>query len=207
MLRLYNFELDADCYKARLLMSLLNLVYERVPVDAYPGREHESDAYRAIDIWGRLPVLEDAGLRVGGSLPVLGYLARQYGAHTRWLPSNPRLRASIDEWLIASQALRESAGAARAHLAFEVPCDLERCQERARLWFAIAEEHLADGEVEGREFLTGELPTLADIACFPDTALAQEAGLSMNPFPALRRWQQRIKALPGFVGMPGIFEA
>lgn len=205
MLKLYNFELSAECYKARLLMSILNLVYERVPVNVFPQREQDGEEFRALDRWGRLPVLDDAGFRVGGAVPVMVYLARQYGAHTRWLPTNPRLRAPIDEWLMASAALAESAGAARAHLAFGEPADLVGCQDRARLWFAIAEEHIADGEVEGHDYLAGELPTLADLACFPDVALAQEAGLSLNAYPALRRWQQRVKALEGFVGMPGIF--
>ena len=205
MLKLYNFELSAECYKARLLLTLLNLVYERVPVNVHPGVEQDGEAFRRVDRWGRLPVLDDAGFRIGGALPVMTYLARQYGAHTRWLPTNARLRARIDEWLLASQALAASAGAARAHLAFGADCDLEPCQDQARLWFAIAEEHLADGEIEGRNFLAGDQVTLADLACFPDSALAQEAGLTLNPYPALRRWRQRVKAVPGFIGMPGIF--
>lgn len=204
MLKLHDFELSADCYKARLLMGLLNLIYERIPVDMHPGREHATEALRRIDLWGRLPVLDDAGFRVGGSLPVLGYLARRYGAHTRWLPANARLRARIDEWLLASEELARSAGTARSQLRFDSGADLVDAQERARLWLEVAEEHLSDGEVVGREFLAGDLPTLADIACFPDAALAHEGGVPTNRYPALRRWQRRVQALPGFVAMPGI---
>ena len=46
---------------------------------------------------------------------------------------------------------------------------------------------------------------MADIACFPYVMLSDEAGISLIDYPAIRRWTDRIKRLPGFTVMSGIF--
>ena len=53
-------------------------------------------------------------------------------------------------------------------------------------------------------FLTGRLPTIADIAVFPAVALAVDFGCVLEEFPKLRAWTRRIRALPGFITMPGV---
>jgi glutathione S-transferase len=52
---------------------------------------------------------------------------------------------------------------------------------------------------------SGSHPTIADIAIFPDVVLSEEGGVSRLDYPALRRWTDRVKALPGFTIMPGVF--
>jgi glutathione S-transferase len=47
-------------------------------------------------------------------------------------------------------------------------------------------------------------PTIADCAVFPYVALAPEGGVDLAPYPAVRAWIARIKALPHFLPMPGI---
>ena len=46
--------------------------------------------------------------------------------------------------------------------------------------------------------------TIADVGCFPYVALAPEGGISLEVFPGVRKWIERIKKQPGFVPMPGI---
>lgn len=52
-----------------------------------------------------------------------------------------------------------------------------------------------------------EHPTVADVACFPCVALSEEGGIPRMPSPAVRRWLDRVKRIPGFIPMPGIFPA
>ena len=47
-------------------------------------------------------------------------------------------------------------------------------------------------------------PTIADCAVMPYVALAPEGGISLEAYPNIRQWIARIKALPGFIPMPGI---
>ena len=58
------------------------------------------------------------------------------------------------------------------------------------------EPHLAD-----RAFLTGDRPTLADVAGYSYIAHAPEGEVSLDPYPNIRVWLARIEALPGFVPM------
>ena len=43
MVSLYDHALCADCYKVRLLLSLLGLEWETRRIDFHPGREHQSE--------------------------------------------------------------------------------------------------------------------------------------------------------------------
>jgi glutathione S-transferase len=68
----------------------------------------------------------------------------------------------------------------------------------------ILEARLFDRRCEGGTFLVGARPTVADIACFPNVALAPDGGVSLDPYPSIRLWMRAIRALPGFIEMPGI---
>lgn len=58
--------------------------------------------------------------------------------------------------------------------------------------------------LDNRDWLELGPPTIADIACFPYTALAGEGGITLAPYPNVLRWLERMKQLPGFISMPGI---
>jgi glutathione S-transferase len=51
-------------------------------------------------------------------------------------------------------------------------------------------------------FLVGEQPTLAHLALYAYTHVAPEGGFSLDPYPAIRRWLERVCTVPGFVPMP-----
>lgn len=59
MLKLYDFELSGNCFKVRLMMSILGLIYETEVVEFYPGREHKTPEFLKINPLGQLPVLQD----------------------------------------------------------------------------------------------------------------------------------------------------
>ena len=70
----------------------------------------------------------------------------------------------------------------------------------------VLDEHLWFREQENLSWVcSGEQPTIADIAIFPDVILSEEGGVARIEYPALRRWTDRVKRIPGFVPMPGIF--
>jgi glutathione S-transferase len=61
---------------------------------------------------------------------------------------------------------------------------------------AAMERHL-----EGRSFLVGDGMTLADIALYAYTHVADEGGFDLGAYPAIRRWLERVAAQPGHVAM------
>ncbi|MGH6637019.1 MAG: glutathione S-transferase family protein [Polaromonas sp.] len=207
MIKLYNDELSGNCYKLRLFMGLLGLRYERVPINFHPQREHKSAAFLRINPFGQLPVIDDEGYVLRDAQAILVYLATKYDSAQRWYPADAQTRGRVALWLTVAEDITRSASAARLHDAFGYPFDVDACRRAAHKLFAHIEDHLADGEIAGNEWLAGNAPTIADIACFPYIALAPEGGISLDRYPALRRWIRRVKTLPDFIGMPGIFAA
>ena len=79
---------------------------------------------------------------------------------------------------------------------------------RAHALFRVLDEHLWYGEQAGRLWVAGgPRPTVADLALFPQAMLSEEGGVSRQDYPALRRWSDRVKRIPGFTVMSGIFPA
>ena len=207
MITLYDYELSSDCYKARLMMALLEVPYTRVELDVYPGCEHRQPAFRAINPLGAVPVIDVDGFVLGDAQAILVYLARRYDATGRWLPRDPlEQEARIAMWLGFAGRLSASAGAARLHDAMFLDVDVERCRTDARELLRVLDEHLWFTEQnQGAWICGGSHPTLADVACFPDVMLCEEGGISRLPYPAVRRWTDRFKSIRNFVPMSGIF--
>ena len=146
--------------------------------------------------FGQVPVVEDGKTIVADSNAILVYLASQYDDGA-WLPRDPVGAAAVQRWL--SVAAGEVAfGPARARLAmvFKAPVQTDEAVARAHELFQIM-----DGELGKRPYLTGATPTIADVANYTYIAHAPEGNVSLEAYPNLRRWLQRIEALPGFVPM------
>ena len=73
--------------------------------------------------------------------------------------------------------------------------DLEAAHTKACLALTVLDDHFAEAEISGRHWIVEAHPTIADIACFPEVALADEAGVRLLPYPAVCRWVDRVKRL------------
>jgi len=93
---------------------------------------------------------------------------------------------------------------ARLHDILSYDVDIARARSDGVGHLRKIEQHLSEQRFGGMDFLTGPRPTIADIACFPNTALAPDGGVSLDPYPAIRLWMRAIRSLPGFIEMPGI---
>jgi glutathione S-transferase len=209
MIRLYDFELSGNCYKARLLMGILDVPFERVAIDFYPAREHKSRWFLEINPLGQLPVIDDDGFVLRDSHAILVYLAAKYDQSGKWHPhAEPQMAAKVAEWLAFADSITATASAARLHDGLFYEFDVEKCRAGARALFRVLDEHLWFAEQQGLNWLCpGDHPTIADIACFPYVMLSEEGGIPRLPYPSIRRWADRVKRIPGFTLMPGIFMA
>lgn len=205
---LYDFELSGNCYKLRLLMGILNVPYDIVPVDFFPGREHKADWFLRLNPFGQLPVLKDDDLVLSDSGAILAYLAKKYDASGQWFPDDPAITAQILRWHAIADDITATSSAARLALGYDYDFDVEKCQKGAHRVFRLLDEHLWFGERDGRDWLCAPAhPTTADIACFPYVMLSEEGGISRQDYPALRRWTDRVRRIDGFTVMSGIFPA
>lgn len=198
-IKLYDFELSGNCYKVRLLMSLLGLEHELVPVNLLAG-EHKSLKFLQLNLLGEVPVLTDGDLVFADSQAILVYLAKKYGNET-WLPNDAESLSRIVRWLSISAAeIRQGVATARLfYLLNTKGIDIEAVTEKSAIILQQLEQHLTD-----REWLELGHPSIADIAVFPYVALAADGKISLKPYPQILAWCDRLKQLPGFISMPGI---
>jgi glutathione S-transferase len=195
-LKLHDFALSGNCHRVRLMLSLLDLPYESIAVDLLAGEQRRAP-FLALNPFGQVPVLQDGALTLPDSNAILVYLAARYGDDS-WLPKEPARAAAVQRWLsVAAGEIAAGPGAARAHVLFKRPGDLQDLIKRAERLLAVM-----DLELQPRPFLTGATPTIADVASYSYIAHAPEGGVSLEPYAHVRAWLARIEQLPGFVGMP-----
>lgn len=207
MIKLYDFEWSGNCYKVRLLLSILGVDWQTIAVGFHPHREHKSDWFLEINPLGQLPAIEDDGFVLRDAQAILVYLASKYDTRGTWYPRNdPALLGEIQQWLAFADAITGTASAARLHDALGYELDIETARRGAHNLFRVLDEHLWFREQEARDFIcTAPYPTIADIACFPYVMLSEEGGVSRQDYPAIRRWCDRVKRIKGFAATPGIF--
>ncbi len=198
MRKLYDFELSGNCHKIRMMLAFLELEYECVNVDLR-NKEQMNAKFLALNPLHKVPVLDDNGLILRDSAAILTYLARQYGEH-EWFPDDPAAMGEIQQWLAFSvNEVFNGLAMSRAIIIFKREADLELAHAIARVALKEMERQLSD-----HDWLALNRFTIADIACYPYTALIHEGELTLDDYPAIRAWCKRIEALPNYVAMRGL---
>lgn len=199
---LHDWELSAEAYAVRLGAALMGVALERRGVDVLPGRETQGAAFRALTPFARLPVLEDGALIARSVSGALTHIACTRAPH--WLPVAHEAR--IIDWLSFAEADLRPARAAREAALLEAPSAFADPVAAARPAFRALESHLAERGFAGASWLEGDAPSIAEPAVFAPVALAVDFGDLLEDYPALRAWTRRVRALPGFIAMPGVPE-
>lgn len=202
-MKMYDYLLSPSCYKARLLASLLGVRLELRPVDFHPGKEHHGPAMLALNPAGTIPILTDGDLVLTDSSAILTYIAAMQGPD--WLgEDDAAMKARVTNWMAFSARLTTSAGGARLHDMLGFPGNINALRKSAVTAIRELEQALDARRRRNKTFLVADRPTIADIACFPYVALAPDGGIGLDPYPSVRLWMRAIRALPGFIEMPGI---
>lgn len=196
-MKLYSAPGSGNSYKARLLFALNGIDYELVNVDMANG-QHKSANFLKINPRGQVPALVDGDVTLWDSQGILVYIARRFAPD--WLPLDPGPMGEVMQWMaVAENECIYGMARARAVIRMNRPWNMEEVQAHGSSGLKVV-----DGRLNGRDWLVGDRPTLADVAVFPYVALAPEGKLPLDGYPGIQAWIARIKALPGFVGMPGI---
>lgn len=196
MLKLYDSRLSGNAYKVRLLLHALGIQFQRVTLDLAKG-EARTPEMLARNPLGRIPVLElEDGRTLFESNAILFYLAEG----TQYLPEDRLQRAEVLQWLMFEQF------------------DLVRALARARFLISILRQkekfsaHIAELQEMGRKalghlehrlehgtYVAGDQYTIADMAIYAYTHLAEEGEYDMAVYPAIRSWLARVEQQPGYV--------
>ncbi|MER9171882.1 glutathione S-transferase family protein [Mesorhizobium australicum] len=202
-MKLYDYVLSPSCYKVRLMAALAGVKVSIRPVDFHPGSEHRGPELMTLNPAGSIPILEDGDLVLTESSAMLVYLAAT--AAPQWLGNDTAMHAArVQQWISFSHRLTASLGAARLHEMLLRPGNIDALQGQGTAALRELEAGLVEQSIRGQRFLALDRPTVADIACFPYVALAPDGGVSLDPYPAIRLWSRAIRAVEGFIEMPGI---
>jgi glutathione S-transferase len=198
VLTLYDYLDSGNGYKIRLLLALLNEPYRWVEVDILAGATRTRE-FLAKNPNGRIPTIELAdGSFLAESNAILWYLAEG----SPFIPSERLSRGQVLQWMFFEQYSHEPYVATPRFIRRHLPADSPRQVEVAtRLVQGRAALAIMDAHLKDNNFFVGERYTIADIALYAYTHVAEEGGLELAPYPKLRAWLARVAAQPQYVGL------
>ncbi len=198
MFRVYGMSASGNCHKVRMVLEALKLPYEWTEIDPALGQTRTRE-FLAMNPNGQVPLLQiETGTYLPESNAILNYLADD----TPLVPRGRLERARMLQWMFFEQYSHEPYIAVARYLRRFHPDPAsqlelaERKREGGDSALAVMEEHLA------REpyFAAGHY-TIADIALYAYTHVADEGGFELARFPAVTAWLSRVETQAGYVRM------
>ncbi|WP_166039085.1 glutathione S-transferase family protein [Sphingosinicella sp. YJ22] len=200
---LHEYAQSGNCYKIRLTAALLGLPLERREYDILKGETRTPAFLSAVNANGRIPVLQVGDRFLPESNAASFYLADG----TRLIPADPFDRADMLRWMFWEQYNHEpNVATLRFWLAFVGEDKLtqqQREQLPAKRSAGEAALRLMDEHLERRDWFVGDTISLADIALYAYTHVAEDGGLRLAAYPAVQAWLARVVAQPGYVPIDG----
>lgn len=191
--QLYCFAQSGNAYKPALMLNLSGVTWAPRFVDFFNG-ETRTDAFRALNPMGEVPVLDHDGRILTQSGIILDYLAEQQGTFGaaddderreiwRWiLFDNHKLTANIATYRFLKRFAKTGETPVTTFL-------------HGRLTTALK---VLNGHLESRDFVAADRPTIADISLVGYLFWPDEFDVSWTDYSAIEAWLKRIEALPGW---------
>ena len=198
MLTLHGDHRSGNCYKIELALAQLGLDYRFVAIDVLCGQSRTPN-FLAKNANGKIPLLElDDGRCLAESNAILCYLADG----TPLWPSERFARAQVLQWLFFEQYSHEPYIATARFIVQYLGRPPERAADLAAK-MAPGQRALAvlEQQLSSQPFLCGADYTIADIALYAYTHVADEGDFDLTPFPAICAWLQRVREQPDHVAM------
>lgn len=191
---LIDTQFSGNAWKVRLLCGFLNISLNRYPKSIIDG-DLNNIAIIEKNPLQQIPILKKKdGQWLAESGAILWYLAQG----TRYLPDDKQ--ADIVYWLLFEQ-LEHMPNFAQPRLQISLrkikevnDPSMVAYRKAGHIALRIMEEVLSK-----RKFLTGESITIADIALYPYTRMADQGGYELTSFPKILAWMRNIENENGYV--------
>ena len=201
-LTLHEFARSGNAYKIRLLLAHLGRPYARREYNILSGETRTPAFLADVNANGRIPVLQDGDRFLPESNAALFYLAEG----TPYLSADAFDKADTLRWLFWEQYNHEpNIATLRYWATYGGGWDAQPEAKRAQLAGKQAggEEALAlmDAHLGTHEWLAGGAFSIADIALYAYTHVADEGGFTLARYPHVQAWLARVAAKPGHLGI------
>jgi glutathione S-transferase len=198
---LHEYAQSGNCYKIRLTAALLGAPLERREYDILKGETRTPEFLANVNANGRIPVLQIGERTLPESNAACFFLADG----SELIPEDRFQRADMLRWMFFEQYNHEpNVATLRFWLAFlgeERLSEAQRQQLPERRRAGDAALKLMDEHLAGRSFFVGDRLSLADIALYAYTHVAEEGGFELASYPAVTRWLERVAAQPAYLPM------
>ena len=198
LVKIYGDIQSGNCYKVKLLTSLIEIEHEWIEVDIL-ANETQSDSFLTKNPNGKIPLLElEDGSCISESNAILNYLA----SNTPLIGNSRFTSAKILQWQFFEQYSHEPFIAVARFIAkyLGLPEDrkaeFEAKQAGGHKALKVMEEQL-----QKTPYLVGEQLTIADISLYGYTHVAHEGGFDLSNYPAIQLWIGRIQSNPKYINM------
>jgi len=200
-LTLHEDPRSGNCYKIKLTAALLGLPLAIRQYDILKGETRTPEFLDGVNANGRIPVLQIGEKFLPESNAACWYLADG----SALIPRDRFEQADMLRWMFFEQYSHEpNIATMRFWLYFIGEANLspqQKAQMMAKRISGCEALSLMDGHLAGHDWFVGGAASLADIALFAYTHVAEQGGFGLDDYPAVRRWLERVSALPKFVAM------
>ena len=200
-LTLHEDAASGNCYKIRLTAAHVGVALERRHYDIRAGETRTPAFLAQVNANGRIPVLQVGDRFLPESNAACAYLAHG----SALVPTDRFDHADMLRWMFWEQYSHEpNVATARywRHMIGEaqltaaqrdaLPAKTAAGNDALRLM----DEHLARAD-----WMAAGRFTLADIALYAYTHVAEQGGFVLADYPAVGAWLARVETLPGHVAM------
>ena len=192
---LYCFGESGNAYKAALTMQLAGYDWTPRYVDFFNG-ETRTPKFRALNEMGEVPVFVEGDLTLSQSGAIQFHIAE---VTCKLLGASARERAEVLRWVLwDNHKLSGQAGMTRFLMNF-LPEDkrpqqvIGFLQGRLKAVYDTLNRHL-----DGRGWMVGDGPTLADCACVGYLYYPEPYGFERADWPHIDAWLTRLSQEPGW---------
>ena len=182
--------------KISVALEEMGLPYRGVPVNLGKG-EQFAQTFLQISPNNRIPALLDHAPADGGdpvsifeSGAILQYLAEKSG---QLQPADWRGKLAVQQWLMwqigGLGPMLGQHGHFKLYAPEPIPYAIERYATETRRLYRVLDTQLAQGD----DYLLGAY-SIADIAIFPWIMTHKAQGLTLDDYPAVKRWYALVRA-------------
>ncbi|KAF1963131.1 maleylacetoacetate isomerase maia [Byssothecium circinans] len=210
---LYTFFASSCAERIRIAANLKNipLIFHYINLQT---REHEGDAYHAVNPSGGIPTLvieradesngESSKFSIHQSVAILEYFEEVFPSQTPLLPpvSQPVARAHVRELMYAIAI--DIAPPTNAKVAARVRKVRDSADDETAFAQSIFDEgfntyeRMLERFAEGKKYAAGDDVTLADVCLIPQVQQARFRKVDFGKWPLLRGLIERLEALEEF---------
>ncbi|ENE5200960.1 glutathione S-transferase family protein [Vibrio parahaemolyticus] len=189
---------SGNCLKVKLLLSFLGIEHQWKHVNILDN-ETKTTEFLALNPNGKIPtVVFDDGRVLCESNAILGYFAE----NTPYLPKDSYQKAKVYEWLFFEQYSHEPYIAVARFIQKYQGMPERRLEEYKSLQSGGHKAlQIMELQLSKTKFLVGDNISIADIALYAYTHVANEGGFNLETYPNIERWIEGISKLDGYVGM------